>query len=91
MELGPACRGDPQIVIDHQRVVVRVLLADPSNDRSLCEAATTPESGVQQGEDWSDENEELQAGAVLLHGVPGFIPRSKTRTWHTPAQHSRGV
>jgi hypothetical protein len=27
--------------------------------------------------------EELQAGAVLLQGVPGFVPRSKTRTGHT--------
>lgn len=26
--------------------------------------------------------EELQAGAVLLQGVPGFVPRSKTRTGH---------
>ncbi len=26
--------------------------------------------------------EELQAGAVLLQGVPGFVPRSKARTGH---------
>jgi hypothetical protein len=26
--------------------------------------------------------EELQAGAVLLQGVPGFVPRSKPRTGH---------
>ena len=28
------------------------------------------------------EGDELQAGAVLLQGVPGFIPRSKARTGH---------
>jgi len=26
--------------------------------------------------------EELQAGAVLLQGIPGFVPRSRTRTGH---------
>jgi hypothetical protein len=26
--------------------------------------------------------EELQAGAVLLQGTPGFVPRSRTRTGH---------
>ena len=27
-------------------------------------------------------DEELQAGAVLLQGIPGFVPRSRTRTGH---------
>lgn len=29
-----------------------------------------------------EEGDELQSGAVLLQGVPGFIPRSRTRIGH---------
>ena len=35
--------------------------------------------------------EELQAGAVLLQGIPGFVPRSKMRTGHTLSQHPGGA
>lgn len=38
-----------------------------------------------------EQGEELQPGAALLQGVPGFVPRSKARTGHNVANISQAL